>query len=96
MRRGRIIYTCVRFFDEKDFRIGYTCISSLIAPLKDSSFLAVRELRCPGFKMADLDRFPGHRMEDRGARKQGGILRSTHGEHAFALTNRHPSAGIEI
>ncbi len=29
------------------------------------------------FKMAELDRFPGHRMEDGGARKRGGILRST-------------------
>ncbi|ROI36445.1 hypothetical protein DPX16_11386 [Anabarilius grahami] len=25
--------------------------------------------------MAELDRFPGHRMEDGGARKRGGILR---------------------
>ncbi len=29
------------------------------------------------FKMAELDRFPGHRMEDGGARKRRGILRST-------------------
>ncbi len=30
------------------------------------------------FKMAELDQFLGHRMEDGGARKRGGILRSTH------------------
>ncbi len=41
MRRGRRIYTCVRFFDEKDFRIGYTCVSSLIAPLEGSSLLPI-------------------------------------------------------
>lgn len=29
------------------------------------------------FKMAELDRFPGHRREDGGARRRGGILRST-------------------
>ncbi len=29
------------------------------------------------FNMAELDRFPGHRKEDRGARRRGGILRST-------------------
>ncbi len=28
--------------------------------------------------MAELDRFPCHRMEDRGARKRGGILKSIH------------------
>jgi len=28
------------------------------------------------FKMAELDRFPGHRREDGGARRRGGILRS--------------------
>ncbi len=39
MRRGRRIYTCVKFFDEKDFRIGYTCVSLLIAPLEASSLL---------------------------------------------------------
>ncbi|ROL33000.1 hypothetical protein DPX16_5895 [Anabarilius grahami] len=27
--------------------------------------------------MAELDRFPGHRTEDGGARRRGGILRST-------------------
>ncbi len=31
------------------------------------------------FNMAELDRFPGHRKEDRGARRRGGILRSTPG-----------------
>ncbi len=37
------------FSDEKDFRIGYTCVSSLIAPLEGSSSPrgAIRELRCP-------------------------------------------------
>ncbi|ROL45496.1 hypothetical protein DPX16_16171 [Anabarilius grahami] len=29
--------------------------------------------------MAELDRFPGHRIEDGGARRRGGILRSTPG-----------------
>ncbi len=29
------------------------------------------------FNMAELDRFPGHRKEDRGARRRGGILKST-------------------
>ncbi len=29
------------------------------------------------FKMAELDRFPDHRMKERGAGKRGGILRST-------------------
>ncbi len=42
MLRGRRIYLCIMFFDEKDFRIGYNCVSSLIAPLEASSLLDPR------------------------------------------------------
>lgn len=49
---------CIWFFDKKDFRKGYTCASSLIAPLKASSLLippllvVQLELRCPSRRLS--------------------------------------------
>ncbi|ROL48197.1 hypothetical protein DPX16_6692 [Anabarilius grahami] len=45
--------------------------------------------------MAELDRFPGHRMEDGGARKRGGILRSTR-TGAMTRPQRSPEVSAEI
>ncbi len=90
---------CVVFFAEKDLRIAYTCVSSLMTPQEASSLLDLHLLvvqleNWDIYKMAELDWFPGHRMEERGVRKQGGVLRSTPGLRSTPLLDTHSQTSL--
>ncbi len=64
MRRGRRINMGFMFFDEKEFRMGYTCVSSLIATLEGSSllsrirFVILRPLTTRGHSLTTLTLAP--------------------------------------
>lgn len=100
-----IIVTCkggwefvrVRFSDKKDFRMGYTCASSLKAPVEASSLLvpyllAVQfDLRCP-LRWLTLNSVTGWRTEVRWT-EEASIweLRSTHGGTFYLMLLLFPS-----